>query len=175
MPTSDAENKDWARDIVTALNPRTVVDIGPGEGTYSDLLRGSLPDSRFLCIEAWGPYITEYDLWGKYNHVVVGDIRHTDLHSVEYAPNLVIIGDVLEHMLKDEARSTLKRLQAWADAVLVCVPIVHHEQAAFDGNWFEIHRDHWAADEVRAELGAGVVDEKVGRVLAYFLWSRGSA
>ena len=39
MPTSDVELKDWALEKIKSLNPKSVVDIGPGEGTYSDLAR----------------------------------------------------------------------------------------------------------------------------------------
>jgi len=174
MPTSDPENKTWALDRILEIQPKMVVDIGPGEGTYSDLARKHTPDATWKAIEAWGPYVTKYGLWQKYDHVVVSDIRHTDLHSVTFAPDLVIIGDVLEHMEKVEARTVLRLLQAWADHVLVSFPVAHHDQAPFEGNWFEIHRDHWSFDEMKRALGGGIVDSVKGKVLGYFLWSAGA-
>lgn len=171
MPTSDRDNKLWALDQIRRLNPSSIVDIGPGEGTYSDLARRHTRKARWMAIEAWAPYVNEYGLFGKYDHVVISDIRHCDLNSVWIAPDLVIIGDVLEHMTRDEARTVLDRLTAWADHVLVCVPLVHCDQDAVGGNWFEIHREHWSAEQMRDALADGLVASCEGDVLGYFLWS----
>lgn len=171
VPVSDPENKQWALDRIRQLNPAMVVDIGPGAGTYSKLARDHTA-ATWKAIEAWAPYVTKYDLWGKYNHVVISDVRHVDLHSVAFAPDLVIIGDVLEHMDVGEAKSVITRLQAWTDHLLVCVPLAHHAQGASQGNWFEIHRDHWTHADMLTVLGPGVVDSIEGRILGYYWWSQ---
>jgi hypothetical protein len=103
--------------------------------------------------------------------VIVGDVRHVDLQSITYAPDLVIIGDILGPMAMPEARSVLRLLQAWADNVLVPIPLAHHAQDAVGGNWFEIHRDHWSHEKMLAALGHGVVDSVKGDVVGYYLWS----
>ena len=54
---------------------------------------------------------------------------------------------------------------------LVSIPLAHHAQDAVGGNWFEIHRDHWAHEEMLDALGHGVVDSVRGDVLGYYLWS----
>jgi hypothetical protein len=171
VPLSDPENKQWALDRIRSLDPAVVVDIGPGVGTYSDLARAAT-SAQWKAIEAWAPYVTKYGLWGKYDHVVISDIRHVDLHSVAFAPDLVIIGDVLEHMTTAEARTVITRLQAWADHLLVCVPLAHHDQRAVGGNWFEIHRDHWGHEQMLSALGPGVTDHLEGEILGYYLWSQ---
>jgi hypothetical protein len=172
VPISDDENKQWALDRIRQLAPQMVVDIGPGAGTYSDLARQHTPDATWKAVEAWAPYIPEHGLWQKYDHVVVADVRHVDLHSVTYAPDLAIVGDILEHLTKAEAKSVLMRLQAWADHLLVSIPIRHYEQGEVDGNWFEIHRAQWRHDEVLRTLGRGVVASIEGETLGYYLWSR---
>jgi hypothetical protein len=91
---------------------------------------------------------------------------------VAYAPDLVIIGDVLEHLEKPEARSVLMQLQAWTDHVLVSIPIRHYEQGEHEGNWFEIHRAQWRHEEMLRALGPGVVASVEGDILGYYLWSR---
>jgi len=171
MPTSDRENKGWALDRIREIRPRSVLDVGPGSGTYSDLARKHTPGARWMAVEAWAPYIPQFNLWSKYDHVAVADIRHCDLQSLHEPADLAIIGDVLEHMTKVEARGVLARLMAWADNVLVCIPLVHLGQDAYEGNWFEIHRDHWTFDEMAEELSDGLVASKRGDVLGYFLWS----
>ena len=173
MPTSDKENKAWALERIKEIDPRSVLDVGPGQGTYSDLARKHT-DARWMAVEAWAPYIPKFKLWGKYDHVVVSDIRHCDLQSIHAPADLAIIGDVLEHMTKVEARGVLARLTAWADNVLVCVPLAHRDQSAYQGNWFEIHREHWTFDEMAEELSDGLVASKRGKVLGYFHWSCGA-
>lgn len=170
MPTSDVDNKQWALDKIREIDPQSVLDVGPGEGTYSDLAKAHT-SARWACVEAWAPYIPEFGLWGKYDHVVVSDIRHTDLMSISAPVDLAIVGDVLEHMAQAEARGVLTKLTAWADNVLVSVPLVHLEQDPHEGNWFEIHQEHWGFEQMQRELSPGLVDWKHGDVLAYYHWS----
>src|SRR5690606_5380160 len=173
MPTPNKENKRWALERIKAIDPRSVLDVGPGDGTYSDLARRHTR-AHWLAVEEWGPYVSKYNRWSKYNHGVVADIRQCDLQSIHAPADLAIDGDVLEHMTKVEARGVLARLTAWADNVIVCIPLVHREQDAYEGNWFEIHREHWTFDEMAEELSDGLVASKRGKVLGYFHWSCGA-
>ena len=171
MPTSDVEGKDWAKGVIKRLDPGTVVDVGPGEGTYVKLARDVTSDCRWIGVEAWAPYIPTFGLWESYDWVIVSDIRHVDPYTIVRDPDLVILADVLEHMDQLEARGVLARMKDWAHNILVSVPLAHHDQADVGGNWFEIHREHWTAREMRRELGAGLVDAREGKVLGYYLWS----
>lgn len=171
MPTSDTEGKEWARGVIAGLAPQTVVDVGPGEGTYARLAREVTPGCRWIGVEAWGPYVTEYGLFDAYDWVIVADVRHLDPYTVVRQPDLVILGDVLEHMTQLEARGVLARMRDWARHVLVSVPLAHHDQDAVAGNWYEIHREHWTAEQMRRELGPGLEDCWEGDVLGYYLWS----
>ncbi len=171
MPTSDREGKEWAREIIGSLAPTSVVDVGPGEGTYVKLARDVTPDCRWIGVEAWAPYIPTYRLWDLYDWVIVSDIRHLDPYTVMRSPDLVILADVLEHMDQLEARGVLARMKDWAHHVLVSVPLAHHDQDDVGGNWFEIHREHWTSEQMRKELGAGLVDAREGKILGYYLWS----
>jgi len=171
VPTSDKDGKGWARRVIERLAPGVVVDIGAGEGTYARLARDVTPDCRWIAVEAWAPYIPEYGLWHLYDWVIVADVRHFDPYTIVRRPDLVIVGDVLEHMTQLEARGVLARLKAWAHHILVSVPLVHHDQNDVGGNWFEIHREHWSGQDMRAELGPGLADAREGKVLGYYLWS----
>lgn len=171
MPTSDAEGKGWAKDVIKRLDPATVVDVGPGEGTYVKLARDVTPGCRWIAVEAWAPYISEFNLFDAYDWVIVSDIRHVDPYTIVRDPDLVILADVLEHMEQLEARGVLARMKDWAHNILVSVPLAHHDQEPYQGNWFEIHREHWTGPQMRKELGAGLVEAREGKVLGYYLWS----
>lgn len=171
MPTSDTDGKDWALQTITDLEPRVVVDIGAGEGTYVKLAREATPDCRWIGVEAWAPYLTQYDLFTLYDWVIVSDVRHLDFYTIERNPDLVIMGDILEHMEHGEAKTVLLRMRDWARHILISVPLVHCDQDDVGGNWYEIHREHWTGEEMRAQLGPGLLAYHEGDVLGYYLWS----
>jgi hypothetical protein len=173
MPTSDAENKPWARDAIVRLAPRVVVDLGAGDGTYARLARAQTPDAHWIAVEAWGPYVTDYGLTGLYDQVVVGDVRYLDLTRLHPAPDLVIAGDMLEHLDADQVEPLVRRLQAWTPRLLVSIPVLHLEQGAVGGNEFECHRSEWTYEAMLGALGPGVTESVRGDVLAYYLWERG--
>ena len=73
MPQSSAEGKDWTRERIEGLaadGPVSVLDIGPGVGTYAKLLAGPHV-SRLTGIEIWEPYVHTYRL----RHVLRRDHR----------------------------------------------------------------------------------------------------
>ena len=76
MGYSDPENKPWTAEKIVQLNPKTVLDIGAGQGVYLDLIRRDLGESVVVdAIEAWQPYIDQFNLNNRYNEVYVGDVR----------------------------------------------------------------------------------------------------
>lgn len=169
MPVSHSENKEWMLDRYVELKPEVTVDIGPGAGTYADLMRTS-HRGEWKAVEAWAPYIPKYDLWKKYDHVIVSDFRHADFFSIHHGPDLVIIGDCLEHIPKDEAIYHMSRLKAWASAILVSVPLGNSPQGEVDGNWFEIHRSTWSFKDMEDLLSDGLASSHRGKVVGSFLW-----
>lgn len=149
MPMSSAEGKDWTRARVNALaerhGPLDVLDVGPGVGTYAKLLAG--PDvRRMVGLEVWEPYLTTYSLARFYDELIVGDVRTTDLPEVD----VVILGDVLEHMTRSDALAVWERAAAAARrAVYLSLPIVHYPQDEIEGNPFEVHvEEDWEVDSV---------------------------
>lgn len=172
MPYSDTQGKDAALDWYRQIRPTTVVDVGVGAGTYAKLMRGVEVPARWKAIEAWEPYIAQFGLTGLYDEVTIADARH--LPWTAYRADLVIAGDVLEHMTRDDAKALLSRIRQGAANLIVSIPVLHLPQGAVGGNPYERHIDHWTAGSMRNELDAyGTVRaEWIGTVLAYFWWSR---
>jgi 2-polyprenyl-3-methyl-5-hydroxy-6-metoxy-1,4-benzoquinol methylase len=170
MPKSSKENKEVAKVWCEQLKPVVVVDIGVGQGTYSILCREK--GQKWIGVEAWAPYIEQFNLESLYNKVVVGDINYLDLSLVHSKPDLVIIGDVLEHMDKSVAETLINKLLDWSKDVIISVPLKHLAQDAWQGNFFEIHKDHWHHKEMVEFMGSNLVDTKTGKVLGYYLCRR---
>ena len=150
MPMSSAEGKDWTRERILGLrdhDPLTVLDIGPGVGTYAKLLAG--PDvARITGVEIWEPYVTTYRLLDHYDEIVVGDAREVELPRAD----VVILGDVAEHMPETDALRLWERAAAVADrAVYLSIPVVHYPQGSIEDNPHEHHVvDDWNHERVLA-------------------------
>jgi hypothetical protein len=178
MPTSIAEGKDWSLERFERHMPNTVTDIGPGEGTYAKLFRPVHEGVWWTAIEIHKPYIAKYKLKSTktrrmYDEIHVEDARRSLGHL--FHRDLVICGDVLEHMERDEAVDLLRRIEAaGAWNILVSVPIVDAPQGEIDGNGHEAHVHHWDApdmDQVIAALG-GRTESMRGHTLGVWWWSR---
>ncbi|WP_055693391.1 class I SAM-dependent methyltransferase [Streptomyces prasinopilosus] len=180
MPTSDAEGKDWSLERFRYHLPNTVCDVGPGEGTYAKLFRPVHHGVWWTCIEIHKPYIRKYGLkntakrTGMYDEVHNLDAREAPDHL--YYRDAVLLGDVLEHMPREDAVTLLERIvAAGAWNILVSVPIVESIQGEVDGNPHEAHLHQWDADDmdqVLAGLG-GNVDSLRGNTLGCWWWNRG--
>ena len=66
MPTSSKYGKLYTALMINKLKDllpiESILDVGVGEGTYSDILSPYLENAIWSGIEVWEPYITEYNL-----------------------------------------------------------------------------------------------------------------
>lgn len=129
---------DWAGlriqwEVITNYDAdtATVLDVGAGWGKYRDLL----PDHTMDAIEIWPAYVEQERLRERYRDVIVGDVCNVDLswHDV------IILGDVFEHLTVDQATDVLPRLWSACDEMFVAVPF-EYEQGIENGNPYEIHQ-----------------------------------
>lgn len=110
-----------------------ILDVGAGCGTYYDLLGEYF--RNIDGVEAYAPNIERYRLESKYRHIYNKDIR-----DFEYAYyDIVIFGDVLEHLEVKEAQKVLKYAIEHSIEVIVAVPYMY-EQGIVEGNVYEIHK-----------------------------------
>ena len=172
MPTSAEQGKAFARDVVLALDPppQTVLDVGAGSGTWAALLRADLVPSSWTAVEIHEPYVARFKLNDWYDNVVVGDVRLL-VDDVDLAADLVILGDVLEHMPALDAVTLLRRLAPLARHLLVSLPVRVWEQGAVDGNEHEAHVHHWDDPSVRDVLlfGHDLIASQVGPDVGVYL------
>jgi hypothetical protein len=142
MPGSAEEGRKLMGDWIKMQAPRSVLDIGAGSGTYGKLMRQIAPDAYLVGVEAWEPYIDRFKLTTLYDQVVCEDV----LRFIDRPPHglprvdVVILGDVLEHVTQDHARDVWSAaLVAARKAVYLSIPIIHYPQGHEEGNPFEEH------------------------------------
>lgn len=143
MSDLEAEIWDWAgifvRDLVVATRDpatATILDVGAGQGKYARLL------AEFTCdaVEAWQPTVDEWMLHQFYRTVFVEDVFDLVLDDRwnELRYDVIIFGDVLEHLTVTQARVVLDHALARASEVIVVVPYLY-AQGAEHGNDFQRH------------------------------------
>jgi len=145
MPYSDPDNKAVAAEWLTEIQPVTVLDVGPGAGAYGQIARTISSVGRVDAVEAWEPYLAEFGLRNLYDNVFVEDVRDRQ----DFTYDVVIFGDVLEHMTKEDALRIYELARSQAKWILFSIPIIHLPQGAYAGNPFEIHvHDNWTHQEI---------------------------
>jgi hypothetical protein len=149
MPRSLIDGKAWISHEVARLKPTTLLDVGPGQGTYSDLLRGVTPGATWSCVEIFAPYVEIFELRRKYDVVHVADIRS---FSWPCQYDVVILGDVLEHLTLADARQVWGSARAHARHVVLSIPIVEYPQGVHYDNIHETHLHIWSHELVVNEL-----------------------
>jgi 2-polyprenyl-3-methyl-5-hydroxy-6-metoxy-1,4-benzoquinol methylase len=100
MPSSWTGFKSNIQDWIINNVPtnKRVLDVGPGVGTYSDLLRHK--GYQIDAVEIFRPYIEKYGLIEKYDNVYCDDIVKFDISDYDF----IILGDVLEHLPAERAK-----------------------------------------------------------------------
>jgi cyclopropane fatty-acyl-phospholipid synthase-like methyltransferase len=137
------ETVKWVNDNKDSIN--NILDIGAGSGTYYKLL-SPIKTFKWSAVEAWKSYIEEFNLEQMYEVVYNEDIRNFKWQE-QY--DLVIAGDILEHMTKSEAEEVVKKILDHTKTLIISIPITHMPQEAINDNPFEYHvKDDWSHKEI---------------------------
>lgn len=149
---SDPSHRPWVLEqLAAACAPQSldkitsVVDVGAGFGGWREFLGPFMPRSRWTAIECWPPYADRFMLRHRYHDVVVADVREIN----PFPPaDLVIFGDVLEHMPSGDARQVWDRARRAAWRLVIGIPVRPYPQGESEGNPYEAHITEWTAGAV---------------------------
>jgi hypothetical protein len=145
MPISHNTNVDYVARLIRDNEPKTVLDVGAGAGKYGHLYRAIYPYYQIDALEVWEPYIEEYNLNYLYNNIFKEDVRSFDNFNYD----LVILGDILEHMEKEEAIRVMESVKSQAKMAIISIPTCDCPQGHIHGNPYEEHvKDDWTHEEV---------------------------
>jgi hypothetical protein len=162
---SDPTNKQWFADRLEEIKPQTALDAGPGRGIYGTIIASITPECRVTGVEVWEPYVKQYNLANIYDELVIHDIREHD----DFDFDLVIFGDIMEHMTAEEAITLWERSAQQARWGYLSIPIIHHPQEPLDGNPYEEHIDEdWSHERVMDSF-AGIQKHALFQVTGTYL------
>jgi hypothetical protein len=126
-----------------------LLDVGAGSGTYIDLLKPCLSQTKFYASEVFVQNITHFGLAQRYDAVFAGDIRYIDV-GVLPKFDVAVFGDIFEHMEAEQAADVLRRCLLHSSAAVISIPVGYHPQDEFDGNPFERHvKEDWSLAEMQ--------------------------
>lgn len=164
MASSNPENREWVLNKVSQLQPKTIIDVGAGAGTYCRLLRPYVP-ANYAAIEIYQKNVDQYKLRDLYDDVWIDDVRN--FKSLQ--ADLIIFGDVLEHMTREEAIRVWDVASKGCKYAILSIPIIHYPQGVVDGNHYEAHIvDDWNNISV-FESFKNIVECKLGAETGAYL------
>lgn len=130
-------------------NLQTVIDIGPGAGKYGRMVRDAHPDAHITGLEIDADYPDRFKLSRIYDQVLVQRgseiMRWPNVGGAVW--DLVIAGDVLEHMPKSEGLDLLHFLVYRAHYLWLVWPM-RYIQGDLDGHVSEAHVSVWTESDV---------------------------
>jgi glycosyltransferase involved in cell wall biosynthesis len=118
-----------------------ILDVGAGSGLYGAMLKDI--SKRIDAVEIHNPYIKAFHLNEIYDNVYNVDICKFNL-PIKY--DLIIFGDVLEHIDYIEAKKLLDSLKD-IDQIIIAVPYLY-KQGIIRNNIYEIHKQEDLTKEI---------------------------
>lgn len=155
MPTSNLHTWPEIINLVHQVDHDHILDVGPGWGKGSVLLREYLnvKPKRIDAVEAVKEYVDRHGLRPLYDEIWIGDVCDlTDEQLAEY--DVVLMIDVIEHLEDAAAFDLLKRIPG---RTIISTPV----------DWFqtdgglpepEQHRSHWSASSWEQVAGSRPVE-----------------
>ena len=144
MPYSKPVFDDLAAALVRAIAPRSCLDLGAGAGKYGKLVRRECPACRLEAIESHPANVARFRLAEIYDSVACADVMSLFESGLEAAYDLIVIGDLIEHLRKSDGVDLLHFLVYRAAFILLVYP-TRFIQGAVDGNPKEAHVSVWSA------------------------------
>jgi hypothetical protein len=150
MPYSDHAFDQQIETLVERMRPTSVLDIGPGAGKYGKMVRGirdrGVDVSLIAAIEIDESYIEQFGLREIYDVVQLGDAATLPDVGPDAQWDLVILGDVLEHLRKSRGMDLMEYLYYRTKYVILAIPI-DYVQGAWEGHHAEAHISTWRAED----------------------------
>ena len=162
---STNEGKREIKQFLLAQLPKNakILDVGAGGGTYYHLLGDQY---NWSAVEIW--HDAAMHLSHFYNTVYEGNIIDFQ-YPEEY--DLVIFGDVIEHLEIVDAQECIARAKQHAKAILIALPYDYPQDALY-GNKAEIHRQIGMTPEIFDERYPGFKLILNYKIHAYYYWTK---
>jgi SAM-dependent methyltransferase len=135
-----------------------ILDVGCGFGKWGFLIRDTFEvmTGQNFNKEDWKIDVTGIEVFPKcitsiqealYDKIIRKDVFESFDELERY--DLILIGDMIEHIDKDKAHELLSKLFEYSDNILVSTPLGFMSQGAWAGNEYEIHKSGWILEDFK--------------------------
>ena len=147
MPHSATTFDSILQDHVRNIKPTSILDVGAGAGKNGKLIRNLGYTGNLECIEPTSSYITDFNLKSVYDTV-----HHTDLKTFidtqyKFQYDLVIFGDVLEHLFRSTVIDYLDYFLYKSKWIIIIWP-TNMPQNDVGNNKYEIHKSNFKINDL---------------------------
>lgn len=154
MPYSYSFFEDSLEPMIVALAlGGAILDVGPGAGKWGNIAKKHFP-MGIDAVEIFQPYIDNFGLDKIYRNVWNANILNCQWEPGEY--ELVILGDVLEHLAIEDAQGLLEYIAGTGAYALIMVPYVYSQGACYD-NDYETHLQDDLTEQIMLERYPGSI------------------
>ena len=115
-----------------------VLDIGGGDGKWARVMGSYF--RHIDCVEIFEPYIERYNLKELYTNVYLNNFLN---HEFDYY-DVVIMGDVFEHVTREEATEWLNKIRNKVGEIVIVVPFEYVQD--WDGVYENVYGHHHQPD-----------------------------
>jgi spermidine synthase len=146
MPYSDTRLDKKVSSVIRQLKPRTVLDIGPGAGKYGNMVKAIDKNIKIEAVEIDRSYVKKFKLDTVYDKIHIKPVQKfiDSHHESEY--DLIIFGDVIEHLKKSEGVDALNFFVYRSKNIIVQWPHAYL-QNAWEGHVHESHISVWGKSD----------------------------
>lgn len=166
MPFSANTFDHILQDHVVKLNPNTILDVGAGSGKNGKLIKETGYNKVLDCIEPTGKYIAEYNLTSLYNKVYPYNIAQFLENEHKFQYDLVIFGDVLEHLFRSQVIDYLDYFLYKSKWIIVLWPN-NMPQDDQGNNHYEIHKSNFTLNDLTEKFDV----QYYCKNFAYYNWN----
>ena len=158
MPSSNFAAISPIMSAVTQIKPRSVLDIGCGNGKYGFLIQEymrywmGIEEPHIDAIEIFDPYLGIAQSM-IYKKIIQHDALEALWQMEDKEYDLIIAVDILEHYEVNEGILLLDEMRRVGKNIIVCTPIKVSNQGAVFGNEYETHKSQWTTRDILCALG----------------------
>jgi hypothetical protein len=147
MPYSSFIFDDAILEIIRLIHPKIFLDLGAGAGKYGLMAKGINSSIKTIAVEIEKDYLKKFNLHSIYNEV--WNIPLINLINYKYLNlnfDVIMAGDVLEHLRKSEGIDLLNFLIYRSKWIIVKFPY-RYLQNAVDDYVSEAHISVWTESD----------------------------
>jgi hypothetical protein len=128
MPGSASVFDDIVVAMIRLAAPRVVVDIGPGMGKYGQIIKNIEVETNCtihkICVEVDEEKIVKrFMLHDLYDEILHEDAANLPKRYPMLTGDVVVAGDVIEHLTKSEGIDLIEYLQYRFKHILLIIPV----------------------------------------------------